>query len=406
MGTSLEAGEKIRNAVVTWGQGLGALYSIIGPVDSKGNTSPLGIEVYAGGTRIHTSWYRGTHEQPTVVELPKDISPFAYNPEWSGFSSRGVPHAELWPWFIAKDYLVHSLSNEVSLKHLALESMSIDAVRECSWAFSLSVQRQSTRRQETISIQEILRYVEEEALNYVSFSLGYEGYCLNKHIRMVGHHLTELANSGETSISDPWPSADQLKTGTHWVWESYTPQRLLERTTEVYAGALRIYEAIVRKWFKAFSFRFQMYGCLPARLEGRITLPKGQVSFASGPSLTWRLIVLSDNEESEVVFELGVPDKLHKDFRDSNESKSPFLRSQRLDVFGTQPATELACEWLADDLRSLVLQPHSCWPKTERARRGAEVTAFGPFMQFRGCSKCAFAPSFSPEKLQIRELRL
>ena len=41
-----------------------------------------------------------------------------------------------------------------------------------------------------------------------------------------------------------------------------------------------------------------------------------------------------------------------------------------------------------------------------RARRGAEVTAFGPFMQFRGCSKCAFAPSFSPEKLQIRELRL
>ena len=54
----------------------------------------------------------------------------------------------------------------------------------------------------------------------------------------------------------------------------------------------------------------------------------------------------------------------------------------------------------------LVLQPHSCWPKTERARRGAEVTAFGPFMQFRGCSKCAFAPSFSPEKLQIRELRL
>ena len=54
----------------------------------------------------------------------------------------------------------------------------------------------------------------------------------------------------------------------------------------------------------------------------------------------------------------------------------------------------------------LILQPHSCWPKTERARRGAEVTALGPFMQFRGCSKCAFAPSLSPEKLQIRELRL
>ena len=61
---------------------------------------------------------------------------------------------------------------------------------------------------------------------------------------------------------------------------------------------------------------------------------------------------------------------------------------------------------LREKFESLVLQPHSCWPKTERAKRGAEVAALGPFIQFRGCSECAFAPSFSPEKLQIRELRL
>ena len=353
LGTSLEAGEKFRKAMETWGQSLGTLYSIIGPVDSQGNTSTLGIEVNVEGTSMDKSWYRGTQKLPAVVELPKHVKPFTYNPEWSGLSFRRVPHTELWPWFIAKDDLVHSLSHKVSLEHLALESMSIDAVRECSWAFSLGVQRQSTRRQVPISIQEILRYIEEKALNYVSLQFGYEGYYLNKHIKIVGHHLKKLANNGETSIFDPWPSADQLKTGTHRVWESYTPQRLLERTTEVYAGALRIYEAIVRKWFKPFSFRFQMYGCLPARLEGRITLPKGQISFASDPVLTWRPIILSDNEESEVVFELGVPDKLQKDFRESNESKSPFLMEQGLDLFGTQPATELACEWLADDLRSL-----------------------------------------------------
>ena len=353
LGTSLEAGEKLRNAMETWGQGLGELYSIIGPVDSKGNTSTLGIEVYAGGTRIYTSWYTGTHEQPTIVELPKDVSPFAYNPEWSGLSSRMIPHAELWPWLIAKDYLVNSLSNTVPLEHLARESMSIDAVQECSWAFSLGVQRRSTRRQEPISIQEILRYIEEEAINSVALQLDFEVFLRNKHIRIVDHHLKDLAKNGEATISDPWPSADQSKTGTYRVWESYTPQRLLERTIEVYAGALRIYEAIVRKWFKAFSLRFEMYGCLPARLEGCLTLPKGQDSFTSDPVLTWCPIILSDHEESEVVFELGVPDKLRKEFRESNEGKSPFLSSQRLNVFGMQPATKLACEWLSDDLRSL-----------------------------------------------------
>ena len=353
LGTSLEAGEKFRKAMETWGQSLGTLYSIIGPVDSQGNTSTLGIEVNVEGTSMNKSWYRGTQKLPAVVELPKHVEPFTYNPEWSGLSFRRVPHTELWPWFISKDDLVHSLSHKVSLEHLALESMSIDAVRECSWAFSLGVQRQSTRRQVPISIQEILRYIEEKALNYVSLQLGYEGYYLNKHIKIVGHHLKKLANNGETSIFDPWPSADQLKTGTHRVWESYTSQRLLERTTKVFEGALRIYEAIVRKWFKAFSFRFDMYSCLPARLEGRITLPKGQVSFASDPVLTWRPIILSDNEVSEVVFELGVPDKLQKDFREGNESKSPFLMEQGLDVFGMLPATDLACKWLADDLQRL-----------------------------------------------------
>ena len=42
--------------------------------------------------------------------------------------------------------------------------------------------------------------------------------------------------------------------------------------------------------------------------------------------------------------------------------------------------------------RELVLQPRSCWPQIERARRDAEVSAFEPSILFRGCSKCAFAP--------------
>ena len=61
---------------------------------------------------------------------------------------------------------------------------------------------------------------------------------------------------------------------------------------------------------------------------------------------------------------------------------------------------ELLAWWEGRDTwYRLILQPHSCLPKTEGAKGGAEVTALKPFIQFRGCSKCAFAPSFSPEKL-------
>ena len=353
LATAVEEGKKIREAMESWGQGLGQLYPLIGPTDSQGNTSTLGIGVSADSFRITTSWYKGTQNLPAVIDLSRQIDWAPDNPEWPGFSDRQIPNTKLWPWITTKDSLVHSLSRKVSFEHLALESMSIDAIRECSWAFSLSVQRQSTRRQETISIQEILRYIEEEALNYVSFPLGYEGYCLNKHIKMVGHHLTDLANNGETSISDPWPSSDQLMTGTHWVWERYTPQRLLERTIEVYTAALRIYDSIVSEWFKAFGLRLRLYNCLPARLEGRLTFPEEPDPRGAGPVLTWLPIALPRNDESRVSFELGVPDKLEKAFRESNESKSPFLIWQRLDVFGMQPATDLACKWLANDLKRL-----------------------------------------------------
>lgn len=353
LATAVEEGKKIREAMASWGRGLGQLYFLIGPTDSQGKTSTLGIGVNADSFGITTSWYRGTQKLPDVTELSKQSGWAPDNPEWSGFSYRQVPNTKLWPWITTKDNLVHSLSRKVSFEHLALESMSIDSIRECSWAFSLRVQRQSTRRQEPVSIQEILRYIEEKALNYASIRLGYEGYYLNRHIRIVGHHLKELANNGETSIFDPWSPADQLTTGTHWVWESYTPQRLLERTIEVYTAALHIYESIVSEWFKAFGLRLRLYNCLPARLEGRLTFPEGSDSSRSGPALTWLPIALPKNEESRVSFELGVPDKLEKTFNESKENESPFLIWQRLDVFGVQPATDLACKWLADDLKRL-----------------------------------------------------
>ena len=353
LATAVEEGKKIREAMESWGQGLGHLYPFIGPTDSQGNTSTLGIGVNADSFGITTSWYKGTHKLPAVIELSKQIDWAPDNPEWSGFSYREVPNTKLWPWITTKDDLARSLSSEVSFEHLALESMSIDAVRECSWAFSLGVQRQSNLRQEPISIQEILRYIEEKVPGSGFLRLGHEGYYLNRHIRIIRQHLTDLANKSEINISDPWPHADRLNTQHRWVWERYTPERLLERTTAVYAAALRIYEAMVRKWFEAFSFRLPMYDCLPARLEGRLTLSSEESDYMSAPGLTWRSIALSPYEESRVEFEIGAPDELEADFFSGDEERSQFLHWQRIEVYGLLPATNLACKWLTDELRML-----------------------------------------------------
>ena len=43
VGTRIEVGEEIRRAMEAWHQGLGSLFSVVGPVDSFGKTAPLGI---------------------------------------------------------------------------------------------------------------------------------------------------------------------------------------------------------------------------------------------------------------------------------------------------------------------------------------------------------------------------
>ena len=352
LGTSLEAGEKIRNAMETWGQGLGTLYSIIGPIDSQGNTSTLGIEVYAEGTRINTSWYRGTQELPAIIELPKHIRSLTYNPEWPGLSSRGVPHTKLWPWLIAKDDLVHSLSNEVSLEHLALESMSIDAVRECSWAFALAVEGKGDFSPYPIRIKDILEFIEEAEIRSQPVRFGYEGTYPLKSVKRIKRHLLNLIESGEDSISDPWPIPEETYS-SGLIWDSYNSRTLLERTKAIYEGALRIYQTVVDRWFKAFGGRFVLYTCLPVRLEGRLEWPPRHGRGSLGPTLAWCPRPLSAHESSSAVFVFGDAKEIWENYRSDWKHESPFMSEGFLKVYDLMPATTMAIDWLSGDLRDL-----------------------------------------------------
>ena len=137
LGTAVEVGEEIRSAMAAWGQGLGKLYPIVGPVDCDGNTTTLGIQLHDRG--ITTSWYAGTQKLSPVVDLPA-IDWRTTHPDWRGWSYSKVPHTKAWPWVMTKRKLVASLSETIKSKHLALGST--DAVRELSWEFALAVKEQ------------------------------------------------------------------------------------------------------------------------------------------------------------------------------------------------------------------------------------------------------------------------
>ena len=364
LGTAIEVGAEIRNAMESWGRGLGKLYPVIGPVGCDGNTATLGIRLDA--PYITTSWYSGSEEQPTVLDLPGCIDWGNLSPDWPSISSEQVPRTKAWPWVMAKRELVASLSKTINSKHLALGSA--DAIRELSWAFALAVKEQGELNPNPIHIRDILHYIDERLVRADSVPFGTRAFSA-KDVRLVEHHLSALAEDGKAVIADPWPSPDQLKSSGS-VWRFYSEQRLLERTKAVYVGALRIYENMVNQWFKAFGSRLRLNRLLPVILEGRLTLPPRQDTDNrwSGPVIDWRPRCLPLDAKSTVDFELGPRWESRDNFKHYWREAESELRRLRpgdgevddlfpicsiLSVFGSRPATKLAHEWLTDELREL-----------------------------------------------------
>ena len=355
LGTSLEVGEKIRKAMETWGQGLGTLYPMIGPVDSQGNTSTFGIRVNDESSGISTSWYRGTQELPPVVELPKHINRSTFNSEWSGLFSGWVPHTKLWPWLMTKDHLANSLSKEGFLGCLALESMSKDAVREISWAFALAVEGKGDFHPYPIRIKDILEFIEKAEIRSQPVRFGYEDTYPMKYVKRIKRHLLNLIEGGKDSIANPWPIPDTLRS-SGWTLESYSSQQFLERTKAIYEGALRIYQTVVDRWFKSFGGRFGLYACLPARLEGRLEWPPRHGNGRHGPILTWCPRPLPADESSSAAFDFGDAKEIGDNFYSGWKDESPFMVEEIPKVDVLLPATTMATDWLSDDLQNLGLK--------------------------------------------------
>ena len=362
-GTDLEIGQEIRQAMQDWGSGLGALMPIIGPVTHDGNISTLGIDL--SSRMVYTAWYGGMEQLKPVVGLPKHTGSFSsqYDPDWPQWSGRTIPPTRDWPWAITKDMLVHSLSEQIGSRRLALQSA--DAIRELTFDFARSVTAGRFANPALVKVSEVLHYIDEDAAKCASLRIGDSLY-LAKDIRLIRDHLAERQANGEEFISEPWPDPNMSRpmNRSSWGWhEMFTEQQLLERTKAVYTAALRIYISIVDNWLPAFGNRLQLKCILPVKLEGRLFVPNPPPRGREWPILTWWPRPLGEQEESHVAFELGFRDPASEDSTRLaieaarqeflNRAEGFWYSTGLLHVDGHRPATELAHKWLIDELREI-----------------------------------------------------
>ena len=114
LGTPMEIGTSIRNAMENWKEGLGPLMPVLNMLDRGGNIPTLGIDVREG--RITTGWYREDTTLPNVVPLPGDLHDSSKRNlgDWPhSITSRGIEPTRVWPWSITHRELSESLSKQL-----------------------------------------------------------------------------------------------------------------------------------------------------------------------------------------------------------------------------------------------------------------------------------------------------
>ena len=365
--TAVGVGEEIRQAMGVWAEGLGPLFGVIGPVGPGGQVETLGVRL--SGKWLGTSWYSGHDQLGAVVEFTDDYHPFRYDTDfelskdWPKPVVANVPQTELWSWVVTKGYLVEELGEVLERQRLSYEAP--DAVDELVWEFAQGIGRNIGQYQGPIEIGDVLERIHRLPVDpRTTFATGSNVYPWNE-IEIVRDRLSGLLEGGQVTVSDPWPTGD-LANSAGGAWSSYTDQRLVERTRDVYMAAMRIYQCMVERWFASFTDRLRLYQLMPVRLVGQLyRLDRGGTRFAW---LSWYPVILPVGESSEVVFEAvaeqtgsPIPDDYVEEQGEAfgrmrqgdPERLVVFHTSSLLREWGSRPATSLGYQWLADELKGL-----------------------------------------------------
>ena len=222
-----------------------------------------------------------------------------------------------------------------------------------------------TSRSETLNLLDIKENINQRLTPNLTFTRIGSRIYTRRELNEIAVEIDKLLANGQRDLAQPWPVPDQPLSRSGWVWDEFSDERLLDRTRAVYAGALEGYEQLVRQWFPNFSDRLDTMIILPAKLVGVLFMPKHQGGFQDGPSISWRLEPFQSGSKSTVDICLEGEREGWYDLEQCWEriktlrpKSSEWVGVAAVDigalhVFDTRPATDLAYDWLVNDLRRL-----------------------------------------------------
>ena len=374
------SGIRLLRSLRTWADALGPLTPKVLSVAQ----GPIGLGVRVSGHRLSVGLSATRPAADYVAELPPQVHPLsrATDAEWRPWFSGSAPEGDIWPWTFIRDRI-----SETTLKTLENDPNlgAPDGVWQRERRFDLarriagrgSLFRSGLPAGETrLQAAELFRRIGINGIAGLG-SYSVSGLELRQLIEWID-------STGTTEIESTLPTPDETQPRSGWVWDFYSPERLMEYEVEVYGRACEAYDEALSHTFCRLGWSMPSMALHPfgviLQLEYQsdglggertavVTTIRAPMSLmsrlgASTSDVLWadsgRAVISQAPDESPTVWEhrSATSQTIATWLADANQeplSAQGWSTSIADDMTEARPSASVAAGWIWDDLKSLGL---------------------------------------------------
>jgi len=379
------SGERLLRALRTWREALGPLAPGLLPLPVV--RGPVGLGVAVSRHRVNIAFAKVTPSADCVTEVPPGVHPLTAtaSSDWLPWLSAAAPRGQAWPWTLVRTQIAEStikkLSNDPFLgapEGVWVQERQFDLARQLLRRGRLFHGRLPADQVRSRAV-ESFDLLDRSRDSLISFqgSVNYSGAELEDIVRSIDAHNL-------SSIQSHLPEPDVPHPASTWVWDFYSPTRLMEFEVAVYGRACLAYDEALAHAFNNFGWSLPSSALAPfgvllhLRLglaeAGRTDWGSSTVTFTrvpiellpelapTGPDVTWstnkRAVIVQSGQSQEEEHFGAVVERVRSWLVSQDREPlgglgwSSTIANQMSEV---RPASSVAALWLWDDLKSIGL---------------------------------------------------
>jgi hypothetical protein len=378
------SGPRLLRALRTWTDSLGPFADGVLPFLLV--QGPVGLGVTASGHRLNVALSTSSPAADYVTEVPSGVHPLVptQTEGWLAWISGAAPQGDGWPWEMVRQTIAKATLKKLSRDPFLGASDGI-WVHERRFDLARRLAGRGSLFHGDLSASDVRAFAEKsfdamgkDRNSQVSFggSAPYSG-------AEIADLIAWIDGSGSEWVPSPLPERDVLNPTGGFIWDQYSPERLMQFEAEVYGQACEAYDEAIAHSFARLGWAMPSSAFAPfgvtlefnfdkdARIGDIPTLTAMRVPMALMPQVvpSGAEVIWSARRRAAAIVTKGERADNYERHSSTIEMIRSWLAQQNREPLGglgwsstgaddmseVRPISSVAAEWLWADLKSLGL---------------------------------------------------